>query len=157
MIRIFLLLIVVVPALFAQAGSVDLRGTVGGTTFLDEDNVDHLFTGSSFRYYLTDRFSIEPEFVFLYRNRDDKDVGFQANAAWDFRRPGAKVVPYAIGGAGFLKTYFPFFTSTEWMYSGGGGAKIYLTDRWFIAPEARIGFEPIFRATVSIGYSWRRR
>ena len=32
MIRIFLLLIVVVPALFAQAGSVDVRGTVGGTT-----------------------------------------------------------------------------------------------------------------------------
>jgi hypothetical protein len=139
----------------AQARSIDVRGTLGYTTFIDENSVDHLFTGASVRYYLTTRLSVEPEFVFLYRDRNDKDVGFQANLAWDFRRPGQRVIPYVIGGVGGLKTYFPRFTTSDWMFSIGGGAKIYLNDRWFIAPEARVGLEPVVRLTVSIGYSWR--
>lgn len=147
-------------AAYAQRGSSDLRGTVGYATFIDEDPVDHLFTGASFRYYALSRLSVEPEFVFLYRDGTDKDVGFQVNAAWDFARPGARVVPYAIGGFGLLRTIFrfgqgPAFSTTDKMYNGGFGAKIYMNDHWFMAPEGRLGFEPILRLTVSVGYSWR--
>jgi len=157
--RLFLFLFIAASAL-AQRGTTDVRGTVGYTTFIDESSQHHLFTGASVRHYLLTRLSVEPEFLFLYRNSSDKDVGFQVNVAYDFARPGSKVVPYVIGGGGLLTTFFRFggpanFTSTEGMVSGGFGAKVYLNNRWFIAPEARLGFEPIIRATVSLGYSWR--
>jgi hypothetical protein len=142
-----------------------LRGTVGYTTFIDESAQHHLFTGAAMRYYLTNKFSIEPEFLYLYRDSSDSDIGFQVNVARDFGRLGSKAVPYAVGGVGLLHTRFRFplgnglrneFSTTEGLVSGGGGVKVYLNDRWFVAPEFRIGFETILRATVSIGYSWKR-
>ena len=157
--RAFLLTLCLAAPLVAQRGAVDARGTIGWTTFLDESSQSHLFTGGAVRYYLTDRFSVEPEVFFLYKDETDKDVGFQANVAYDFARRGSRVVPYVIGGVGVLKTYLKFgpsrFDTTEAVVSGGGGAKIYLNDRWFVAPEARLGLETIARVTVSLGYSWR--
>lgn len=159
-IRLLVLLLSLSAAALAQRGTTDVRGTVGWTTFIDESAQGHLFTGAAVRYYVTSRLSVEPEFVYMYKDRTDKDVGFQANVAWDFGRPGSKVVPYVVGGVGVLRTIFKFgggpsFNTTETMLSGGFGAKIYLGKNLFIAPEGRLGYEPIIRATVSIGYSFR--
>jgi hypothetical protein len=38
--------------------------------------------------------------------------------------------------------------------SGGVGIKFFLTDNIFFAPEFRLGFEPILRATVSFGVTF---
>jgi hypothetical protein len=150
---------------FAQRGSADLRGTVGYTTFLDESAQHHLHTGAAVRFYVLNKLSIEPEFLYLYKDSTDSDIGFQVNVARDFGKLGGKTVPYVVGGVGVLHTRLKFplgnglrneFSTTEGLVSGGVGVKVYLNDRWFVAPEFRLGFETILRATVSIGYSWRR-
>jgi len=41
---------------------------------------------------------------------------------------------------------------TTWTASVGGGVKIFLTKRLFVAPEVRVGREPNVRGTVSVGY-----
>ena len=146
--------------LFAQRGSVDLRGTGGWTGFLDEGSEDHLFVGASVRYYLTQKFSVEPEFQYLYNSEADRDFVLIANVAYDFRAPGAKVVPYVIAGPGMLwhrsSGAFGTFSGNHGFASGGFGTKVYINDRWFVAPEFRIGWEAHMRFTVSIGRSFGR-
>jgi hypothetical protein len=154
-----------VAPVFAERGDIDLRGTFGFTSFIDDGPQGHKYAGASLRYYLSSRFSVEPEFVFLYRDRTDRDTGFLVNVAWDFRDPSKRVVPYAIGGMGSLSTFRRLelanalccvsFNSTDWMFSGGFGAKIYFKGNWFVAPDVRLGWEPIGRITGSVGYSWR--
>lgn len=34
----------------------------------------------------------------------------------------------------------------------GGGVRLFLTKRLFVAPEVRIGLLPFLRSTVSVGY-----
>ena len=65
---------------------------------------------------------------------------------------------YAIAGAGNLRNRSDFAGNgidtsfTTWTASVGGGVKIFLTKRLFVAPEVSVGREPDVRATVSVGY-----
>lgn len=150
----------------------DVKGTVGGSTFGDGE-VPHGVFGGSVRFYLTRRLSVEPEFLYMYHSRNDKDFIFQPNLAFDITNPTGRVVPYVIGGAGVLhhrgrfvgtdlSTFPPrpfdvTVSSTTWTASAGAGVKIFVTDRVFIAPEARIGREPTLRGTFSVGYVFSGR
>lgn len=59
---------------------------------------------------------------------------------------------------------FRSFDSDELVYSwdrqhgmnlaGGLGIRIHLTERLYIAPEARIGLSPFLRTSVAVGYSF---
>ncbi|HYE15210.1 MAG TPA: outer membrane beta-barrel protein [Pyrinomonadaceae bacterium] len=137
----------------------EIKGTFGGAGFLDADA--HTVAGGSVRFYLTKRFSIEPELLYMRASQRDEDVVFTPNVALDVVDPSNKVVPYVIGGVGVLhhRSDFGFFrdSSTGWTASAGGGVKIYITDKLYIAPEARIGWEPLARATVSVGYTFSGR
>ncbi|HKO97017.1 MAG TPA: hypothetical protein VJU86_08500 [Pyrinomonadaceae bacterium] len=89
----------------------------------------------------------------------------------DLRPPTKKVVPYLIAGVGAINNRrsfngFDFTTgaprrfdvsSTGWTVSGVGGVRIFVTDRIFISPEARLGWEPTVRGTVSVGYVFSGR
>ena len=82
-------------------------------------------------------------------------------------------MPYLVGGVGVIRhrgRYFgaDFVTGvpqvydtsfTTWTAGFGGGVKVFLTDRLFVAPDVRLGREPTARATVSLGYvlAGRRR
>ena len=46
------------------------------------------------------------------------------------------------------------FTDKEWVGNGGVGVKSFLTPRLFVAPEFCVGFETIFRAAGSIGFTF---
>jgi len=48
------------------------------------------------------------------------------------------------------------FSRTKLTGGVGLGTKIFLSERWYLAPEVRGGWEPLLRATVSIGYVLRR-
>lgn len=137
----------------------EVKATFGGAGFLDADT--HTVAGGSVRFYVTKRFSIEPELLYMRASSRDTDIVFTPNVAFDIVDPRKKVVPYVIGGVGVLhhRADFGFFqdSSTGWTASGGGGVKIFLTDKLFIAPEARIGWEPLARGTVSIGYVFSGR
>jgi hypothetical protein len=137
---------------------IDLKGSIGLASFVDESFDDHLLTGASARIYITRRFSIEPEILYLRENSSHSDLMFTPNLVWDFG--GRRMAPYVTGGIGVIRSsdsgFLRSFSNTDAVVSAGGGAKVYLNDGWFVAPEARIGFEAHVRLSVGVGYTWRR-
>jgi hypothetical protein len=149
----FLLLLCSAAALAqsAQRGQFEVRGIGGYATFIDESFQHHFFVGGSGHYYVTRRFSVGPEVLYLYRHQFDQDVAATAHFAWDFRGT-ARVQPYVAGHAGVLRHGAQRFAVNTWTWGVGLGVKISLTDRLFLAPDFRMGIEPIARATIGLGY-----
>ena len=154
---ILTLLIRASPA-FAEplAGVMELRGTVGYSNFLDDGPLHHLVTGGSARFYVTNRLAVEPEFLFMYRSSQDLDFHFIPNVVFEFTKRESRFQPYAIGGVGLQRhrelTGTGYYWSNSWTGSAGIGTKIFLSDRLYVAPEFRLGLEPIVRITASVGY-----
>lgn len=139
---------------------VEVKATFGLAGFGDDASAVHVVGGGAFRFYLTRRLSVEPEFLYMRNSPNDQDYVFTPSVAFDLTDPTKKVVPYIVGGVGALHHRGPFGTSgTSWTAGAGGGVKIFLTDRLFVAPEARVGYEPTVRGTFGVGYviSGRRR
>ena len=152
---------------------VEVRATFGGAGFGDGASIPHVVGGGAVRFYLTRRLSVEPEFLYMRHSAADEDFVFTPSVAVDLTDPTKKVVPYLVEGVGSIHHRGRFvgsdFTtgqprvfdtsSTTWTAGAGGGVKIFLTDRLFVAPEARVGREPAVRGTFSVGYviSGRRR
>ena len=166
------------PPARAQQGEltppkVEVKATFGGAGFGEDADIPHAVGGGSVRIYLTRRLSVEPEFLYMRNGENDQDYVFTPSLAVDLRDPTKRVVPYLVAGVGSIHHRGRFFGSdfetgqprvfdtsfTTWSAGFGGGVKIFLTDRLFVAPDARLGHEPTARATVSLGYviSGRRR
>jgi hypothetical protein len=143
---------------------VEAKLILGGASFADP-SIPHSIVGGALRVYLTRRFSVEPEFLYMRHDRHDQDYVIQLNAAYDITDPTKKFVVYGIAGVGNLRNRSDFggngidTSFTTWTASAGGGVKIFLTKRWFVAPEVRVGREPDVRGTINVGYvfSGRRR
>lgn len=139
-----------------RSGAVEVRGTAGYSNFLDEEPLHHLVTGGSVRFYVTNRVAVEPEFLFMYRSRRDMDFHLIQNVVFDFTKRESRFQPYAIGGVGLQRhrelTGTGYYWSNSWTGSAGIGTKIFLSDRLYVAPEFRLGLEPIVRITGSVGY-----
>jgi hypothetical protein len=139
----------------------EVRAIFGAATFGDGTEVPHFVGGTSARFYVTRRLSIEPELLYMRYSDFDRDYVLNANVAYDITDPRKKVVPYVGGGVGALYHMDDFGvftgTSTSWTVNGGGGVKIFVSDRLFIAPEVRVGREPTVRATVGVGYVFSGR
>jgi hypothetical protein len=102
----------------------------------------------------------------MRRSSNDEDYVVQPNVVYEFNTQGERLVPYLIGGVGFIRhksvyrgsdfvTGAPVTYDTSyktWSASAGAGLKVFVTKRLFIAPEARIGSQPTLRGNVSIGY-----
>ena len=135
------------------------------------DDIEHKVVGGAVRIYVTKRLSIEPEYLYLQHSDNDQDQLFQPNVAYDFTDPTKRFVAYGIAGVGVIHhkgRYFGndfvtdaprvFDTSfTTWTASLGGGVKIFVTKRFFIAPEVRVGREPNLRGSVNVGYLFAGR
>jgi hypothetical protein len=148
---------------------VEARATVGGASFGDNE-IPHGVIGGAVSIYVTRRISLEPEVMYLHHSANDQDFIVQPNVAVDLLKPTGRFVPYVNAGVGvihhrgrfsgfdFNGAPQEFDTSfTSWTASAGVGVKIFVTDRLFIAPEARIGREPTLRGTVSVGYVFSGR
>ena len=136
----------------------------GSATF--GDDIEHTLYGGAVRVYLTERLSIEPEYLYLRHSDNDQDQLVQPNVAVDFTDPTKRFVAYGIAGVGVLHHKGRFFGSdfvtgaprvfdtsfTTWTASVGGGVKIFLTKRLFVSPELRVGREPTVRGTINVGY-----
>jgi hypothetical protein len=142
-------------------GVVEIRASAGTAVFADESADVHQWYGGAVRVYVTSRLAIEAEAGYLRLNRDHYDVLLLPNVSYDFRSLDKRVIPYVIGGAGYLRTTDRFlsgsFSSSTWVAEGGGGAKIYLTGGLLIAPEFRVGSELHIRAGAGLGYTFSRR
>lgn len=141
-----------------------------GSSIFNED-LEHKVVGAAMRAYLTERLSIEPEYLYLRHSDNDQDHLVQPNVAVDFTDPTKRFVAYGIAGLGVLHHKGRFFgrdfvtgaprvidnSFTTWTASAGGGVKIFLTKRLFVSPEFRVGREPTVRATINVGYVFAGR
>lgn len=155
--RLYLLLFAAAAA--SLFGQTDIKGVIGSAGFLD-DGSNHTHIGGAVRFYPVGRLGIEPEVAYLYESEAHNDTILAVNVSYDFRAAEKRVIPYVVGGAGVLavRYRYPQFRSLDYepLASGGGGAKIYVSRNWFVAPEFRIGFPPHGRFTVAVGYTFRR-
>lgn len=148
---------------------VEGKVTFGSTVF--NEDIEHKAVGGAVRVYLTRRFSVEPEYLYLRNGERDQDHLVQASVAYDFTSPTKRFVPYGIVGVGVLHHKGTFFGNdfvtgeprvfdtsfTTWSASVGGGVKIFLTKRLFVSPELRVGRQPTVRGTVNVGYVFAGR
>jgi hypothetical protein len=148
-IRVGILILIAAVSLEAQIPRPEVRLAVGWTGFLDEGSDDHAVAGGSVRYYFTPRLSIEPELMYM-NGQGHHDFTLVPNIAFDFGR--GRVVPYVIGGLGWIHSDFRRFNTNEAFFSGGVGLKLFLTDRIYVAPDFRGGWEPHLRFTGTFGF-----
>ncbi len=145
----------------------EIKMIVGASDFgTDDESYPHFMVGTAVRFRISRHWSIEPEFTYMRRSSNDEDYVVQPNVVYEFNTREERVVPYLIGGVGFIRhksvyrgsdfvTGAPVTYDTSyktWSASAGAGLKVFVTKRLFIAPEARIGSQPTLRGNVSIGY-----
>jgi hypothetical protein len=143
-----------------------LDTNTGLATFADEDAVEHFQIGVAPRFYLSPRVSVGPEFVYMVGPGEDRDIFFTGNVWFDIAEADAtgvkRVTPYLVAGVGVMAHRdFLFNEGVTWFhkevgFSGGIGARIALNDRWYVAPEARLGSELHARLTAVAGYRFAR-
>lgn len=139
------------------ASAPELQFRLGWAAFIDESLIEHAAFGGSARIYLTPRLSVEPQFLYLRGSARDQDYLFVANVAYDLRKPGKRAVPYLVAGAGVIHTILKPYPSASFEETGptasaAAGVKFFLSKRVFVAPELRIGWEPIIQASASLGF-----
>jgi hypothetical protein len=163
--RLLVALAVVAPvhaaAQTSPAPRVGADVVAGYAGFLDESLVDHTMVSTTVRYQLTKRLSVGPEVVYMAGPGRDRDLFVTGNATFDFlQRPagsrGGSVNPYVVVGAGLMhhQSQFGDFTVVEGAWTGGAGARVWVTDRVYALGEYRVGWEPHVRITGGIGVLW---
>jgi hypothetical protein len=139
-----------------------VEAIVGHAAFVDEDPIDHVLFGGAFRYPASPRFSVGPEIVYMIGPGRDRDLFLTGNVWFDILPPQAdavrRVTPYIVAGAGLMRhtDQFVDFPVHEWAVTAGVGVRMAFNDRWYIAPEARVGWEPHLRLGASVGYTFNR-
>jgi hypothetical protein len=143
------------PTPILEAGG----GYVG---FLDDGGaIGHAGIGGGARLFLTGRLAAGPEVAYLRGPGRDHDVLITANVAFDLLRERhgeqiRRVVPYAVGSTGQERHWGNYMPRGRTSVAGfitsfGGGARVAISPRVFVAPEFRVGIEPHVRFCVSIG------
>ena len=138
----------------------EISAKFGYAAFPDNAFIPHFVVGGGPRFYLTRRFSVEPEILYMKGPGFDRDLALNLNCSMHFR-PGSQMRPYLIGGVGILhhRNRIRFapeetFSGNDLSFGGGVGFKVMVSDRVFIAPEVRVGWNPFLMITSSVGYSF---
>ena len=152
---IALLIVLMGLRLEAQPRYAELRFHVGTGAFYDSSK--QLSAGSSYRHYFGERgWAIEPEYS-LMTERGHQDHMLVLNAVKDLTLPSRKAVLYMIMGAGVYFHRTPYAVErfgTAMNLGWGMGLKVWAGDRFFIAPQFRIG-EPL-KLSINFGFARRR-
>ena len=154
-VRILLLFLSVLPPLqlLADDSKAEVRATFGGTRiFLDEPF--STTAGGSISFRLAERIGIEPQILFS-KSTDFREVSVFGNAIFDLTDANRRMIPYLIAGAGIVNQTDKRidFNSTDLTAYGGFGVRAYFSNGFFVAPEARLGFNAFPQITISIGYA----
>ena len=150
-------MIVLAPSAFAQGRRTAAEGFAGYAGFIDDSTVHHSAFGGALRWYLLPRVAVGPELVYMKGPGDDRDLVFTGNVTFDFLSGPHAVTPFLVAGGGIFRHGDRFFgqtfSSTEGSFTAGGGVRIPIGERLYVAPEFRIGWEPHYRVSVAVG--WR--
>lgn len=149
------------PDEVGTTSSVEFYG--GRSWFLDDQTIEAVAVGGQARFRVSPLLSVGPEFSWIDGPSQERNYYVTGNVWYDLRRtprPARGVTPFVVVGAGMVSHTWTgtrrSFSSTEFAVTGGGGARIFVTPRWYVAPEVRIGWEPHVRLSVSAGYAFGR-
>jgi len=144
-------------------GNIDFRATIGTRNALSEgtcgDGKGQVAGGASVRFYTSPRLSIGPEVLFFGACERQSftfyhpQISGMIHLAVDLTR-GQRILPYVLGGGGFVRHRSLPGRSPVYRFeaAGGGGARIVLSERLFVAPEVQFGGRAaFFRFTGSLG------
>jgi hypothetical protein len=130
-----------------------VEGAYGGAWFVDDGAIGHHVWAARFGWPVTRRISIGPEATWMIGPGSDRDFTLTGNVVYTFRDRGP--APYVVGGAGLFRHSDRFnrttFTSTEGAFTAGGGVRIPIGRRWYLAPDARFGWELHTRIQLGAG------
>lgn len=166
------------PPAFGQPRAVDVRASWGYANGLDDSPPHALLGGVSATAAVSPHVRLGAELwkanLFgpygAYRTR-----ARLVNALMEYElAPGRRVNPYWLVGIGVMqhRTLYPvghvyvpeegWVPTDAWrwdrqlgmMLTGGVGVRMFLTDRIFVAPEARAGLTPLLQTTVAVGVAF---
>jgi hypothetical protein len=151
------------PALAQSLPPPHAEVQTGWAGFVDDAMIDHAAFGGAARVYLTPRLAVGPEVGYLRGPRSDRDLMVTGNLTFDVLGPRdgrpRRATPFLTVGGGFERHSDRFgpttYSSSEGAFTGGGGVRVWLTDRVFGTIETRMGWEPHFRVTGGIGVALR--
>ena len=155
-IRAFALLAAICGASPVSAAEIEVKAEAGYAKFGLESLDDNYLAGGALRAYLVGRLSIEPQFLYLRSTRSSGASGylFNPNIAFDVtQHAGIRV--YVAGAAG----YYRYRSSRGLAPSAAVGARIFISERWFVSPELRLGVaaEPFWHLSAGVGYALSKR
>lgn len=151
-------MVLILPSVsHAQDRRAAIEGLAGYAAFLDESPIEHFTAGLSWQWRLSPRVTVGPEFVFMRGPGSDRDLFFTGKIVVE-AAPAARASLYIVADGGLMLFHSDFLMDSFWVKEGavsfGSGVRIRLTDRLYISPEVRIGWEPHVRGTIVVG--WRR-
>jgi hypothetical protein len=135
----------------------EVGATVGyQKVFLDEPF--HPAAGAWLRSYLTERFSLEPEFLYMHGSRFEEWM-VVPNLTYDLSDPSKRVRAYLVGGIGLLhcRDKSIYYSLNEWTGQAGVGVRIFISERLFISPAILLGTHAFPRLTARLGYVFSGR
>jgi hypothetical protein len=154
-IAVLLALAIATPALAQDRREGAVEGLGGWAGFVDEDAVNHGIFGAAAKWSVSPRVALGPEVIYMIGPGTDRDLVLTGNVTFDLLARGS-ATPFFVAGGGLFRHSNQFFgdsfSSTEGAFTAGGGVRIAVTDRFYIAPQARIGWEPHLHLSVAAGY-----
>ena len=143
------------PVVMAQErppASVDVHA--GWIGFADDGIVSETMIGGATRWYVSPRFSIGPELIYIAGSNHSHFV-VTGNATFDLLRDRG-ITPFLVIGGGLFQTRenfpgMPSFTSNEGAFTAGGGVRVATGDRVTLGLDVRMGWEPHVRVNGVLG------
>jgi hypothetical protein len=139
---------------------VAVEAVVGSAAYVDDATIRHVLVGASLRVPVRERLSVGPELVYSKGPDPQRTVIVQGSQCFDLRpaTPDTRVVPYLVAGAGFQRQRDVIgYASGEGAFTAGGGARVRLADRIYVAGEVRAGWELHLRTAAHVGVTWPPR
>ena len=150
-------LLSILPATTQAQSDSPAAVTFGGgwAAFADEGRIDHGALGIGAEWRALPHLAIGPEIHYMTGPGDDRDlfvIGVARVGILDLR---SRVAPFVTLGGGLMTQSATFgrssYSSTEGAFIVGGGARINVSSRVFVAPELTMGWEPHIRTSVTVG------
>lgn len=148
------------PAADARHRSAPVvEGALGWAGFGDEGIIHHTLAGVGSRYYVNPYVSLGPELQVMLGPGQDRDVVLTGNVVVDVlpstdSRP-RRTTPYLVVGGGLFHHSDQFGGSAEGAFTVGPGLRVWLSERTFVAVDARVGWEPHLRLAAVLGVALR--
>jgi hypothetical protein len=141
---------------------VELSG--GWAGFGDDGVIHHSLFGAGARLYLSRRFSLGPELVYMVGPGQDRDLMLTGNVWVDLLAPTPakprRTTPFLVVGGGWFHHSDGFagatFSSSEGGFTAGVGIRGWVSERVSLGVDARLGWEPHLRVAGTLGVALGR-